>query len=145
MTRVWRVVACVGLLAVIAVVQRVAPGPAEQYAPITTAGGLGSQVRTEEFVVRAERVAFARAVQFKDELGFVGEPMTTPGVWMVVWATAAATSEALRLQGVEVETAEGRCTPPVTRSARWTRWSFSRACRCTGRCCSRCRRRPWRA
>ncbi|MEO3810377.1 hypothetical protein ABGB17_15365 [Sphaerisporangium sp. B11E5] len=95
------------LLAAIIVVQRATPSVDQRYAPIVSRGRLGEQVNTTAFQFRVDRLQLARSVRMTDDYGLVGRPRSTPGVWLVVWATVAATREAVIVQGTRLRTADG--------------------------------------
>ncbi|MFC4531016.1 hypothetical protein [Sphaerisporangium dianthi] len=95
------------LLAGIVGVLRATPDVEEKYAPIATSGEMGEQVDTTAFQLRVDRLQLGRSVRLKDAYGFVGEPKTTAGIWVVVWATAAATTEETQVQGARLRTADG--------------------------------------
>ncbi|GII77647.1 hypothetical protein Sru01_26290 [Sphaerisporangium rufum] len=95
------------LLAAIAGVHRAMPDITRRYAPIATDGEIGREVDTTAFRLRVDRMQVARTVRFTDDLNLPGPARTTRGVWVVVWATAAATTEALQLQGARLVTADG--------------------------------------
>ncbi|MFC6086832.1 hypothetical protein [Sphaerisporangium aureirubrum] len=95
------------LLTAIIVIQRATPDVDRLYAPIASRGRLGEQVNTTAFQFRVDRVQVAGSVRMMDEIGLLGKPRGTGGVWVVVWATIAATSEAVLVQGTRLRAADG--------------------------------------
>ncbi|MFC4587833.1 hypothetical protein [Sphaerisporangium corydalis] len=101
------VVMGVVLLAAIIGVRRATPGVDERYAPIAVSGALGEQVDTAAFQLRVDRLELGGAVRITDDYGLTGEPKSTAGIWVVVWATVAAASTSLQVQGARLRTADG--------------------------------------
>ncbi|MDH2425715.1 hypothetical protein [Sphaerisporangium sp. TRM90804] len=88
-------------------VQRATPSPDQRYAPIASRGGTGHQVDTTTFQLRVDRVQPARTIRMTDPYGLVREPRSTPGIWVVVSATVAATTETFQAQGARLRTRAG--------------------------------------
>ncbi|MFC7383944.1 hypothetical protein [Sphaerisporangium rhizosphaerae] len=88
-------------------VLRSTPDVEEKYAPIATSGEMGEQVDTTAFQLRVDRLQLGRSVRLEDAFGFLGEPRTTAGIWVVVWATVAATTEETLVRGARLRTADG--------------------------------------
>ncbi|MGW4641863.1 hypothetical protein ACWEN6_25325 [Sphaerisporangium sp. NPDC004334] len=95
------------LLAGIVAVRRATPDADAKYAPIASVGEMGEQVNTAAFQLRVDRVQLGRSVRLEDAYGLLGQPKSTAGVWVVVWATVAATTEEVTVQGARLRTADG--------------------------------------
>jgi hypothetical protein len=95
------------LLAGIVGVRRADPDGDRTYEPIATSGVIGQQVNTTTFQLRVDRVELAGSVRILDGYGLLGTTKTTAGIWVVVWATVAATTEEFQMQGARLRTTDG--------------------------------------
>ncbi|GAA1258535.1 hypothetical protein GCM10009677_06600 [Sphaerisporangium rubeum] len=101
------VLTAASLFVAIVVVQRATPSVDQRYGPIVSRGRLGEQVDTTAFRFRVDRVQLATSIRMTDDFGFVRDPSSTSGVWVVVWATVVATREEMAVQGTRLRTPDG--------------------------------------
>lgn len=95
------------LFVAIVAVQRATPSVDQRYGPIVSRGRLGEQVDTTAFRFRVDRVRLAASIRMTDDFGFVRDPISTSGVWVIVWATVVATREEVAIQGTRLRASDG--------------------------------------
>ncbi|HEY9524061.1 MAG TPA: hypothetical protein VIR33_12540 [Thermopolyspora sp.] len=82
------------------------PTEEERQAPLTTEGRVGEQVGTTGFTVRVRKVRLARSVAGRyPDLG--DEPITTSGIFVIVYATVTSLEKPIQLDYAELRTADG--------------------------------------
>lgn len=106
-TRLGGPVIVAALLAAIVALQHTLPDSDRQYRPIAAEGTVGEVVRTPDFRIEVDKVEVARAIA---ERGSSEGPVTTQGIWVIVWARAAGEREPTRFVtplGVQLVTRGG--------------------------------------
>jgi hypothetical protein len=99
-------VPAVALLALAMWLQARLPTDEEQQAPLTTEGRTGQDVTTAGFSVRVRAVRLAASVQGRyPALG--DRPITTKGIFVIVYATVTSLREPLQLDYAELHTTDG--------------------------------------
>lgn len=93
------------LLAAIGGAQRLIPDADLTYRPIATGGVVGEEVRVLPYTFRVDGVDVGRTLRLEKSYG--GKTMTTGGVWVVVRAGAAATTEQVTLGTAVLRSADG--------------------------------------
>lgn len=107
------------LLIAIVGLQHTLPDHDRMYRPIATHGRVGEVVRTPDFRIQVDKVELARTVT--QPAGAIGDgddaPATTDGIWVIVWARAAAEREPSafdRLTGLQLGTGDGHRYAPTS-------------------------------
>lgn len=99
------VAAVAAALAVLAVMQRTAPGYADITRPIAVSGAFGERLAGRQFAIRTERLRFGRSLVY--EAYGRRQALTTSGVWALLDVSAEAVGDTVAITAANWQTPNG--------------------------------------